>query len=182
MTRSCWSTTSFATIAVACSCASLHPQPVEPYSPPESVEPPPAAAQAAPPAPTAAAALSDDDRKTDECQKLGSAITANSDMLKGALDKAIDPAAGAGGLATLASSVEKAGTRVKDLELTTPRLKSWASEYQSLMSDLASALRQTEIDRAAKDKAATKKDLAGIRSVDDKEGDLVRRINAYCSP
>jgi hypothetical protein len=177
MTRSAYWLLALASVVA---CASRHPQPVEPYSPTEPAESPSAAlsavASAAPPAEP-----SEGDVKNDECQKLGSTITANSEMLKGALDQALDPKAGKGALGKLATSVGEAGDKVKDLELKTPRLKSWSTEYQSLMSELSDALRQTEVDRMAKDKAAVKKDLDRIRSVDEREGDLVKRINAFCS-
>jgi len=180
MTRSARSALLLAALTSAFACASRYPQPVEPYSPDETAEAPSASASAVSSAPSPPAAPSEEDVKTEECQKLGSTITANSEMLKGALDKALENK-DVKGLGQLATSVEEAGSKVKDLDLKTPRLKSWSTEYQSLMSEMSDALRKTATDRAAKDKAALKKDLADIRSVDEKEGDLVKRINRFCS-
>jgi hypothetical protein len=179
MTTSARSAAWVLALTTAIACGSRQPKPVEPYSPPEAEVVIPSAS-AVPSAPAAPAPPPQDDQKSKDCQTLTSAITSNSEMLKSALDKALE-SKDAKGLGQLATSVDEAGSKVNDLELANRRLKGWASEYRSLMSDLSDALRRAAADRVAKNKDAIKKDLADIRAVDEKEGDLVKRINSFCS-
>lgn len=174
--------------AVLCSavllaaCASSNPAPVQPYS---SESPQPVASISAEPPPwasSAPAAPAVEDRKADECEKLAKAINANGESFKEGLAKATDPKAPKGAWSDLATAVDEAGGRVKELGLKDKKLKSWAQKYEGLMTELAALLRQTDTDFKKKDKAAVKKDIGEIGNVDSKEAELTGKINDYCNP
>jgi hypothetical protein len=166
------------TIALAASCVSRQPLPVEPYSPDETATEPVASAEPADAA--VAAPVPALEARGRECEKLAAAINEDNEALKSGLEKALDPKGKKDGLSELAATVEQAGERVQALELRNPKLTKAAGEYRGLMADLAQALRQTQQDRAKKDKAALGKDLEEIRRIDKAQAELVERINALC--
>jgi hypothetical protein len=164
-------------------CAGSSPAPVQPYS---SEAPQPVASSSAeapsPAASSAPAAPAVDDGRADECDKLAKTINANGDSFKEGLAKAADPKAPKGAWSDLATAVDEAGGKVKELGLKDKKLKSWAQQYVGLMTELAALLRQTDTDFKKKDKAALKKDIGEIGNVDSKEAELTGKINGYCNP
>jgi methyl-accepting chemotaxis protein len=120
--------------------------------------------------------------KVAECNKLIGVINNNAEAIKTAGDK-LNQASGNDlkALEDAASTLDKAASDIKTVEIKDETLKGFSKEYETMFTDGGKALRDAAKAAKGNDLGALTKATTEISKMGSTEAALVSKVNGYCS-
>ncbi len=118
-------------------------------------------------------------KKNAECKQIIALLNNTFDNRNEESDQVTEASVTAG-YRGIADRLDKVGAALGKLELTTPELKKYSSEYQAMATDIANAARDMAVAVEAKDRAKDKAAQVALDKAVKAEEPLVDSMNTFC--
>lgn len=118
-------------------------------------------------------------KKSAECGGLVRVVNAGVETA-GRQPKAADDPSGVVGLRALADAMDRAVADASKVAVTTPALRAWAAEYQTMARDVARYARDAAAAVDARDVGGMNAAWAAMTQAYDREAPLVDALNKLC--
>lgn len=115
--------------------------------------------------------------RRDDCKTLSVAVNISTDRIEKAQATPLDPH----GLKALADALEKSGSEVEALKLTTPDTQKLAKDYVALVRDTAKSARSMASFGEAGEIEKAKAESQNLEKLVGSEPKLVADINKFCA-
>ncbi|MBK8255328.1 MAG: hypothetical protein IPK82_22055 [Polyangiaceae bacterium] len=115
--------------------------------------------------------------RRDDCKTLSTAVNVATDRIEKAQATPLDPH----GLKALADALEKSGSEVEALKLTTPDTQKLAKDYVTLVRDTAKSARAMAASGEAGEIEKAKGESQNLEKLVGGEPKLVADINKFCA-